>query len=208
MKLYDAMTPNTLRVKAFLAEKGIDIPRVRLKVLEGETRTTEFLAINPMGEVPVLETDDGEIITETVAICRYLEALHPEPSLFGRTALEQGRIEMWNRRVELHLFGPIGDYGRHTIPFFADKCEQVPAYAETLKRKAAKTWAFLDDQLADGHPFIAGDAISVADLTAMAAFFVSDVTGVELSSEQAHAKAWEQRLRARPSFADQFAEAA
>ena len=202
MKLYDAMTPNTLRVKAFLAEKGIDIPRVRLKVLEGETRTPEFLAINPLGELPVLETDNGEILAETVAICRYLEALRPEPSLFGRTPLEQGQIEMWNRRIELHFFGAIGDYGRHTIPFFADKFDQMPAYAEVLKRKAAKQWAFLDSQLADGRQFIAGDAISVADLTAMAAFFASDVTGIELSADQTHAKRWEQSLRARPSFAE------
>ena len=82
MKLYDAMTPNSLRVKVFLAEKGVDVPRQKIDVMGGGTRTPEFLALNSLGELPVLELDDGRILTESVAICRYFEELHPDPSLF------------------------------------------------------------------------------------------------------------------------------
>ena len=208
MKLYDAMTPNSLRVKVFLAEKQIDLPRHAVDVMCGGTRTPEFLAINSLGELPVLELDDGTILTETVAICRYLEGLHPEPSLFGTTPHEQGRIEMWNRRIELHLFSSVGDYGRHTIPFFADKVEQVPEYAETLKRRVKKVWQWLDGELSDGREFVAGDRFSVADITGMAALFVTQICELDLPAAQTHATRWAQMLRSRPSFANQFAEAA
>lgn len=208
MKLYDAMTPNSLRVKVFLAEKGIDIPRQVVDVMGGGTRTPEFLKINPLGELPVLELDDGTILTETVAISRYLEGLHPNPTLFGKTPKDQGWVEMWNRRIELHFFNSIGDSARHTIPFFADKVQQLPAYAEAMKAKAHQIWKWLDEELSDGRPFIAGDAFSIADITAMAAFFVCDICQVDMSADQTHAKRWEQKLRARESFAGQFAEAA
>lgn len=208
MKLYDAMTPNSLRVKVFLAEKGIDIPRELVDVMGGGTRTPEFLKVNSLGELPVLELDDGTILTETVAISRYLEGLHPDPTLFGKTPLDQARIEMWNRRVELHLFNTVGEYGRHTIPFFADKVDQVPAFAEAMKAKSLKIWKWLDEELSDGRAFIAGDDFTIADITGMAAFFVSDICQLDLPSEQTHAKRWEQKLRARESFAGQFAAAA
>lgn len=208
MKLYDAMTPNSLRVKVFLAEKGIDLPRQIVDVMGGGTRTPEFLKINSLGELPVLELDDGTILTETVAISRYLEGLHPDPSLLGKTPLDQARIEMWNRRVELHLFNTIGGYGRHTIPFFADKVQQIPEYADSMKAEAQKIWKWLDTELSDGRAFVAGDDFSIADITAMAAFFVSDICQIELSADQANAKRWEQKLRARESFAGQFAAAA
>ena len=129
MKLYDAMTPNTLRVQAFLAEKGIDVAREKIDVLNGGTRTAEYLALNPFGEVPLLELDDGRLIAESVAICRYFETLHPEPALMGQGAEDAALVEMWNRRMEFHIFGPVGNYGRHSHPFFADKVEQVADFA-------------------------------------------------------------------------------
>ena len=208
MKLYDAMTPNSLRVKVVLAEKGIDMPREVVNVMGGGTRTPEFLAINSLGELPVLELDNGEILTETVAISRYLESLHPEPSLFGKTALEQARIEMWNRRIELHLFNSVGEYGRHTIPFFADKVEQNAEYAASKRRQADTIWKWLDGEFADGRPFAAGETFSIADVTGMAAMFVCQICQIELSEEQVHATRWANMLRNRPSFGQQFAEAA
>lgn len=208
MKLYDAMTPNSLRVKVLLAEKGIDVPREPVDVMGGGTRTSEFLKINSVGELPVLELDDGTILTETVAISRYLEGLHPNPSLFGKTPLDLGLIEMWNRRVELHLFHCIGEYARHTIPFFADKVQQIPDYAESMKAESQKVWKWLDQELSDGRPYVAGDDFSIADITAMAAFFVCDICQIKLSAKETHAKRWEQNLRARESFAGQFAAAA
>ena len=208
MKLYDAMTPSTLRVQVFIAEKGIDVPRQTVDVMEGGTRTPDFLAKNALGEVPVLELDDGRILTESVAICRYLEGLHPEPRLMGADPYDQGLVEMWNRRMELHIFGPIGDVGRHTFDFFADTVEQVPDYALAQMRRFDRNWAWLDRELADGRPFVAGDTFSVADITGMAALFVSDMFEKTLPGELVHAKRWEQAMRVRPSFANQLSEAA
>ena len=208
MKLYDAMTPNNLRVNVFLAEKSVELQREKVAISEGATHTPAFYEINSRGELPVLELDDGTFLTETVAICRYLESLHPEPNLMGFTPLEQAQIEMWNRRVELHLFDSVGMYGRHTIPFFADKVEQMPAFAESQKRRATKVWEWLDSELSDGRPFVAGTRFTIADITAMASFFVCDICQIDLPDAQTNAKRWERTLRARESFADQFADAA
>ncbi len=208
MKLYDAMTPNSLRVKVFLAEKGIDVPRLPVKVLDGETRTPEFLAINSLGEVPVLELDDGRILTESVAICRYFEELQPDPSLMGAEAHEQAHIEMWNRRVEHHIFGPIGTAARHTFAFFADKVEQMPDYAASQMRLFDKNWAWFDRELADGRPFVAGEEFTIADITGMAALLVCDIAEKSLTSDLQHAKRWEKAMRGRSSFAAQLPKAA
>ena len=208
MKLYDAMTPNTLRVQVFLAEKGVDVPRHEVSVLSGGTRTPEFLAINPLGEVPVLELDDGRILTESVAICRYFEELHPEPRLMGENAYDQAHIEMWNRRMEHHLFGTIGAVGRHTIAYFADKVEQMPAYADSQVRLFDKNWAWFDSELADGRRFVTGEAFTIADITGMAALMVCDIMDKSLPTGLRHAKRWEETMRARPSFAARRPKAA
>ncbi len=208
MRLYDSMTPNTLRVQVFLAEKGIDVPRHKINVLGGGTRTPDFLAINSLGEIPVLELDGGQILCESVAICRYFEALHPEPRLMGESAAEQADIEMWNRRIEIHLFGPIGDMARHSLPFFADKVEQIPDYAASQLRRFDKNWAWFDKELSDGRPFAAGEAFSIADITGMAALMVCDISDKALPNALKHAKRWEETMRARPSFAEERRKAA
>ncbi|MDH3665523.1 MAG: glutathione S-transferase family protein [Paracoccaceae bacterium] len=201
MKLYDAMTPNSLRVNVFLAEKGIEVAREKIDVMQGGTRTPAFLAKNSLGELPVLELDDGRILTESVAICRYFEALHPKPSLLGEDAVKAAMVEMWNRRIEFHIFGPIGDMGRHTLAFFADRLEQIPAYAASQKPLFAENWAWLDPEMCDRRPFIAGEAFTIADITGMAAIFVSDITGTPPPGGCDHAGAWAERMRARESFA-------
>ncbi len=109
MKLYEMTgAPNPRRVRIFLAEKGITVPFVQVDMRKGEHKAAEFLKKNPSGKIPVLELDDGTCIAESVAICRYFEALHPKPSLFGATPKELGRIEMVNRQLEFELLGPIG----------------------------------------------------------------------------------------------------
>ena len=208
MKLYDAMTPNSLRVQVFLAEKGIDLPREKIDVLGGGTRTPDFLKINSLGELPVLELDNGRFLTESVAICRYLEALHPEPSLFGETAEDQARIEMWNWRVELHLFAAIGNMAQHSFEFFADKVEQMSDYAASQFRRFERVWAWLDAEMSDGRPFVAGDEFSVADITGMAALFVCDVAQKDTPRDAIHARRWEDAMRARPSFSQRMSNAA
>ena len=109
MKLYNhSQAPNPRRVRIFMAEKGISLPMEEIDLMAGKNRTPEFLAKIPSGGLPVLELDDGGCIAESVAICRYLEGQHPEPNLMGRNPREQAEIEMWNRRMELELFGSIG----------------------------------------------------------------------------------------------------
>lgn len=208
MKLYDAKTPNTLRVQVFLAEKGLEAPREPVDVAGGGTRTPKFLAKNSLGEVPLLELDDGRFLAESVAICRYVEARHPQPSLFGESPEEIGLIEMWNRRVEHHLFGAIGNVARHRFPFFADKVEQNEAFAAAEMRRFEKNWAWFDGELSDGRPFVAGDRFSVADVTGMAVIMVADMFEKASPAGLEHARRWEERMRARPSFGARLARAA
>ena len=198
MKLYTAHAPNPLRVNAFIEEKGIEIPMVRVDIMAGETRAPAHVARNILGEVPVLELDDGSFISESLAICRYLEALYPAPSLFGTNPKDAAIIEMWTRRMELLIMESAGNIGRHLIPVFADKYEQMPAYAETQKRALMKHWAWLNDELSDGRTYIALDQYSVADITAMGALFVMSVMDMEIPENLQHVKRWEAAVRAKP----------
>lgn len=200
MKLYSAQAPNPRRVRIFLAEKGLELPCEELEIGAGGTRAPEFLKKNSLGEAPVLELEDGTIITESVAICRYLEALHPEPPLFGADPVAQAKVEMWNRRLELGVMNPIGQIGLHSFDFFKDKVEQVPAYAEAQRRLALKKLAWLDGEISDGRPFVAGAAFSVADITGMAALIIAGLVRLELPEELTHLRRWAERLRGRPSW--------
>ncbi len=122
MKLYEfTLAPNPRRVRMFLAEKGVNIPTVQVNVRERQQFTDEFAKINPFAVVPVLELDDGTCIGESVAICRYIEALYPEPPLFGTGAKDQAIVEMWNRRAELEGFMAAGEAARNALPLFTDR---------------------------------------------------------------------------------------
>ncbi|MEM9027552.1 MAG: glutathione S-transferase family protein [Pseudomonadota bacterium] len=200
MKLYTFKAPNAFRVHAFLKEKGVDVPAKTVNLMEGAGRTPEFLAINSLGEIPVLELDDGTHLTESVAICRYFEAHHPEPPLFGKTPEEAAKVEMWNRRMEFHVLGPIGEVGRHTFQFFADKMEQIPTYADSQRRLMRKKWAWLNDELSDGRTFVCNDAFSIADITGMAALMICQFADESVPGDLAHVKRWEKAVRARPSW--------
>ena len=164
MKLYDAEAGNAKRVRIFVAEKGIEIPREVLE-LGKDTRTPEFLKINSLGEVPVLELDDGGVLTESIAICRYLESIYPDKPLMGRDAREQGQIEMWSQRIYSQLFMTIGLMVRHELPMFADIVEQVPEFAAAQRRAMPEKWRWLDYEMSDGRAFIAGDEFSFADVS-------------------------------------------
>lgn len=200
MKLYNGMSPNGLRAQVFLAEKGLDIDTVPVDILKGETQGDAFKQKNSLGEVPVLELDDGTILTESIAICRYLEALHPDPSLFGRDPLAQARIEMWNRRMEIQIFATIGAVGLHEFSLFKGRIEQFPDFAASQRRRFQDRLAWLDGEMADGRPFIAGDSFSVADITGMAALMVVDFTKECIPDGLKSLKQWEERIRARPSW--------
>lgn len=201
LKLYDFEdAPNPRRTRGFMVEKGVNVPRERVDLARGEHRSEAFLRINPLGQVPVLELDDGTIIAESIAICRYLEELHPEPTLFGDDAPARARIEMWNRRVEFQLLRTIGDVAAHTDPLFADRVEQNAAYAAVQRRAAADKWGWLDRELANGRSFVAGTAFSVADLTGMAASWLGEQLGIEIPSHLKHVRRWDERMRNRRSW--------
>jgi glutathione S-transferase len=200
MQLHCGVGPNSYRVRIFMAEKGIDLPRSEVDLMKGEHKSPEFLKLNSLGQIPVLALDDGTIITESVAICRYLEELHPEPPLFGGTAKERGLVEMWNRRVEMQIMGTIGDYAFHTQEFFKDRVPQHPAFGEAQKLNAPRKWEWLDREMTDGRPFIAGDFFSVADITCAVAAWLGEVFGIERPAELPYVRPWLERVRARPSW--------
>lgn len=201
MKLYNGLSPNGLRVAAFMHEKGIDIPVVKIDVMQGETRTTAHLLRNTLGEIPVLELDDGTYISESIAICRYLESLYPKPALFGNNAVDAAKIEMWNRRMEQQIMGPCAQFGLHVIPIFADKIEQMPDYADTQKRLLEQKWQWLESELADGREFIAGKQFSIADITGMAALMICGfLDALQIPKELPHVAAWANGVQRRSSY--------
>lgn len=199
MKLYDLKAgTNPRRLRIFLAEKGIAVPVMSVDMTKGENRTPEFLALNPLGTMPVLVLDDGTVLTESIAICRYFEELQPEPNLFGRDALERGRIEMWNRRAELELLRPITDHFVHLSPFWAGRRPQVAEYGAQARDHAMKTMAWFDRELA-GRQFIAGDRYTVADITAQSAFVLGKNTGAPMPEGLPALARWWEMVSQRPS---------
>lgn len=200
MKIYNAISPNGARIAVFLAEKGIEIPTQQINLMAGEAATDEFLKINSLGQVPVLELDDGRHLTESLAICRYLEHLHPEPALFGKTPVEQAFVEMWSRRMELRLFNVVGDIGLHEFEFFKGRVEQNAEYAASRRRDFEARLRWLDAELSDERPFLAGEAFSVADITGMAMLMITGFAGINIPNELTHVKRWEIAVTSRPSF--------
>ena len=199
MRLYHAMSGNTKRVRIFLAEKQIEIPRVEL-TLGTDTRTAAYRRINSLGEVPALQLDDGQVITESRAICRYLDLAFPDIPLMGITAEEQGRIAMWSDRIHGHLFMAYGSMVRHRMPLFADVVEQVPTFAETQERLIPQKWAWLDEMLSDASPFIAGEQFSFADVEGMTVLMLAEATALDVPKTCPNARRWADAMRRRPSW--------
>jgi glutathione S-transferase len=164
MKLYGAPkpAPNPRRVRMFLAEKGIALEETPINLMTREHKSDDYRAKNSLGQVPTLELDDGTAISETVAICRYFEELQPEPSLFGRTPFEKATVDMWVRRVEFQLMSPVGNYWRHAHPRTAALLNQYKDFGESNRAAYAGAQRWLDRELADERPFIAGDALSMS----------------------------------------------
>jgi glutathione S-transferase len=200
MKLYDGgRAPNPRRVRVFLAEKGITIPTEQVDLGKLEQRSDAFTAVNPMQRVPALVLDDGTVISESIAICRYFEALHPEPPLFGRSALEIALVEMWQRRVELHLLLPVSMVFQHTHPAMKIMVDpQVAEWGEANKPRVAQFLQLLDGEL-KGRQYIAGNAYSVADITAMIAVDFMRVSKLAVPDSLANVKRWHAEVAARPS---------
>jgi len=200
MKLYShALAPNPRRVRIFAAEKGIELALQDVDILAGQSRTPEFLAKNSSGGVPVLEFDDGLCLAESVAICRYLEGLHPEPNLLGRDLREQAQIEMWNRRMELELFAAIGRTIQNTSPIFQGRYKQFPDYGEAQRAVVHQRLERMDREL-NGREFVAGDRFTIADITALVAIDIGGrLADIKVAPELSNLSRWHNAVSSRPS---------
>ncbi len=202
MKLFDGgRAPNPRRVRIFLAEKGITVPLEPVDMAAMEHRGERIAARNPLLRLPVLELDDGTVLCESVAICRYFEELHPEPALFGRGALGKAQVEMWQRRIEFNLFLPVAQAFRHIHPAMKEwEVPQVPEWGEVNKPKALEFLTLLDAELAS-REFAAGDAFSIADITGLVAMDFMKPARIALPGALANVARWHRAISARPSAA-------
>lgn len=208
MKLHDfTMAPNPRRVRIFLAEKDIEMEIVSVDLSQREQMNDSYVAINPRRAVPALELDDGRVLTESVAICRYLEELHPDPPLFGCDAWDRAVVEMWHRRVELEGLQAVADGVRNSSPFFKGRAiagavdfEQIPALAERGRQRTALFKSMLDERLADSE-FIAGDRFTVADIAALVACDFAKVLKMRVGDDTPNLKRWYATVSSRPSAA-------
>lgn len=202
MKLHTSIGPNPRLVNLFLAEKGVTLPKVEVDVIGGENRRPPFLAINPAGATPVLELGDGTALCETLAICEWIEELYPEPALIGATAQARAVTRMWTRRVDLMVAQPMtaGFRGAEGLPLFKDRVRCLPQAADELKLAAREGLAWLDRQL-DGRPYLAGDAVSLADLLLFSFVEFGAQVGQPLDPDNRRLVAWHDRMASRPSAA-------
>ncbi|XOV83135.1 MAG: glutathione S-transferase family protein [bacterium] len=200
MKLHESPSPNARRVHIFMAEKGIDCERVTVDIRGGENLSPEYLAKNPGGRVPMLELDDGTFIGESIAICRYLEGLYPQPCLFGDTPLSSAQIEMWQRRVELNLLMDVAGAFRNLSGVFKDRETCVKEWGEVCAAKIPGTLMMFENQLANST-YLAGEAFSVADITLIVTLDFAHRVKVITFPDLPHITRWTQLVNARPSIA-------
>jgi glutathione S-transferase len=186
------------RVRIFLAEKGISIERREVDAAGGANATPDFLRLNPLGKLPVLELDDGTAIAESLAICRYLEALNPDPPLMGRTAREVADIEMWTLRMDHELSQMIALAFIHSSDFYRGSIEQIPEVASWARGRALQTMAWLDGELAERR-HIAGDGYTLADIVAQCAFVLGKAVGLRIAPDMTNLSRWFTEVTARPT---------
>ena len=200
MRLHESPSPNARRVAVFMAEKGIECERISVDIRAGENIQTEYLSKNPAGRVPVLELDDGTYISESIAICRYFEAIEPEPNLFGLEALEIANVEMWQRRVELNLFLEIAGAFRNITGFFKDRETCVEEWGQVCAEKAPKALTMFDEQLSNSQ-YLAGDRFTVADITLAITLDFAEMVKVAPLPTLDHVARWRASVTSRASLA-------
>ena len=207
MKLYDMeKAPNPRRVRMFLAEKGITVERIEINIQTGENLQPAYLAVNPRGVVPTLVLDDGTVLDESLAICRYVEALHPEPNLFGKTPLEIAQIESWQRRMEFDGMFNIAAAFRNSLPIYADRAApgagpatpQIAALAERGKIMSKHWLDGLETRLSQSA-YVAGSRFTVADITAFICVDFAKWIGLRAGDAHPAIKAWYVAIKQRPS---------
>jgi len=200
MLLYqDPRAPNPRRVRVFLAEKGVAYDTIEVLIADAAHQTPEFRKKNPLALLPVLELANGQVLRESMAICRYIEETYPEPNLMGSDPWERAQIEQWNRHAELELLWPISQVFRNSHKFWVGKIKQAPEFATIMREHLTERFAWLDGELAH-RPYLAGDRYTVADITAMCAIDFGRVSEIRISGEtHPHLSAWHKRVSERPS---------
>jgi glutathione S-transferase len=198
MKLYQSIGPNPRVVKIFIAEKGLDVPRVEVDLMKGENRQAPHVARNPSGQTPCLELDDGRHLSEITAICEYLEETHPSPPLIGATAEERAETRMWTRRVDLKICEPMANGFRFSegLGLFKDRLLCIPENAPGLKAMAKDGEAWLEGQLKG--PFICGERFTLADILLFAFIEFGGTVGQPLDPGFKKLGQWFERVKARP----------
>ncbi len=204
MKLYNLSAGmNPRRVRIFLAEKGVSIPLHEVDVAKNENATAEFLAINPMGKLPVLELDDGTILTESIAICRYIEAQHPAPNMFGTNPLETAQIEMWARRAELEMGLQVMQVFANLHPFWEGRIKQFKDYGEQAREKLLQRMDWLNGELGNRAPedrqFLVAGRYTIADIILQCALIVGKACQVRIPEQHEHLANWFAGVTSRPS---------
>lgn len=184
----------------FLVEKGLadQVELVEVSINDRAHQEPAYLEKNPLGLVPVLELD-GRLLRESVAICRYLEELHPEPSLFGTDPWQRAQIEQWNRHAELELLFAVAQVFRNSHPFWQGRIRQAPDFADIMREHLQRRLAWLDGELAH-RPWLAGDTFSIADITAVCALDFGKVSQIRIGDDTPHLKRWYDAIKARPCY--------
>lgn len=201
MKLYGDRNPapNPRRVRIFLAEKGIDLPETRVHMMKREHKAPEFLAKNSLGQIPVLELDDGTCIAETISICRYLEETQPGPLLFGETPLERAMIDMWIRRGEFQVMRPVSNAWVHDDERTAFLGAGFPEFGKKNRDIARRAMAWLNRELGDGRIFLTGPKYSMADISLLTTIDFARFINIDMPADVEHLRAWHARVSERPS---------
>ncbi len=202
MRLYNSIGPNPMAVRIFMAERGVDLPKVEVDIRGGENRQAPYLAKNPSGQCPALELDDGSFITEITAICEYLDEVAPGPSLLGATPQERAETRMWVRRIDLNILEPMANGFRYGegIKMFENRVHCIPQAAGDLKAIAQERLAWLDG-LMTGRNYVCGDRLTLADILLFAFVDFFARVGQPLNLELKNITAWHARMKARPSAA-------
>jgi glutathione S-transferase len=202
MKLFDSQrAPNPRRVRWCMAEKGIDdIEIVPIDIFKGEHRSAEYRARTGLSNVPVLELDDGTSISESIAICRYLESRYPEPNLFGHDARDMAIIEMWMRRAEMLLATPLMLAVRHGHPALAGLEQQVPAFASAYLANGQRALSVFERRLGESS-FIAGDRLTIADIVAFTGLDFARMVKFRPDESLTNVTRWAEAMRQRPAAA-------
>ncbi len=200
MKLYNSRGPNPKMVRMFIAEKGLEVPMIEVDIRGLENRREPYLQINPAGQCPALELDDGNIVTEITAICEYLEDTHPEPALIGSTAAEKAETRMWVRRIDLNICELMGNGFRfgEGLEMFRERIRCLPEAADGLKAIAQDKLTWLDGLMV-GKTFVVGERFTLADVLLFAFLEFGERVGQQLPAERKNLTAWYARVAERPS---------